>query len=197
MVSFACVHLRSFYSDRCGDAGWHERMRFRQTVTLTPEIGRSTLPLPPNGHLAQAIPSTRSCMIGPLVAVDVGRCLAKRREVISAGIQLGVDSRIVCGMLVSNLARFFVVTAGGHRCVSHHHEPRSPPAADRSQPSRQHDRTGNHSPTRTRSGQPAVDTSGTLPVPSAQRHRLGEKESPALRQARKDLHNPLFGGWGC
>ena len=46
----------------------------------------------------------RSCIVGHLVPVDVGRCIAKLREVVSVGIQLGVGSRTVCGMLVSDLA---------------------------------------------------------------------------------------------
>jgi hypothetical protein len=46
----------------------------------------------------------------------------KLRKVVSVGIQLGGNSRIVCDMVVSDLAELFLVTAGGHRCINPLHE---------------------------------------------------------------------------
>jgi hypothetical protein len=46
-----------------------------------------------------------SYIIGLLVAVEVSRCSAKLREVVSVGIQLGGQRRILCGMVVSDLAQ--------------------------------------------------------------------------------------------
>jgi hypothetical protein len=48
--------------------------------------------------------STRSRIIDVLVAVGVCWCLAQLREVVSVGTGLGGESRIVCDMVVSDLA---------------------------------------------------------------------------------------------
>jgi hypothetical protein len=111
--------------DRHPDGVWWVALARLEDAALLPAavIGALGLPEVPGRsvidtlveHLrAHRAPSTRSRIIGCLVPVDVGRCLAQLREVVSVGIELGGNSRIVRDMMVSNLAQVFLLTAGGH-----------------------------------------------------------------------------------
>src|SRR5436305_6966709 len=66
-----------------------------ERITVVLKIGRSALPPPSSDHRALVALLTRSGIIGQLVPVDVVRCLAKLDDVVSVGVQMGGESRIV------------------------------------------------------------------------------------------------------